>query len=344
MPEPRTGIRAVAKRAGVGISTVSRVFSGRAEVAPATRKKVLEAAEELGYRPDIVAQSLRSGATRSVGFIADDLGNHLNTEIATGAEGSLRSSGYSLLVMNSEMDPALDAENIRVLQARRVDALVMTPVTEGDPTLVHAVRHAGVPTVIVDGDLPGIPDLNFVVSDHRDGARVALRHLLELGHRRISVFTGSTALRSARERAQACDEVREESGPGITIRHVESVLTPDGGREAAAGELRRRDPPTALVVGGDQLLTGVIDTVVSADLKLGQDISLVSSDPVALAAVFRPALATITRDSFGLGRHAADIVLRAVTGPRLPPQRVVLPTVFEPRLSVGPAPKRPGRQ
>ena len=100
-----------------------------------TRRKVLAAAEALGYRPDILAQSLRRGATTSAGFIADDLSNHLNIDIATGAEGVLRSQRYSLLVMNSEMDADLDAENIRVLASRRVDALLMTPVTEDDAGL-----------------------------------------------------------------------------------------------------------------------------------------------------------------------------------------------------------------
>lgn len=336
--ERRPGIKAVADRAGVGIATVSRVFSGSAEVSPPTRRKVLTAAKALGYRPDILAQSLRRGATTSAGFIADDLSNHLNIDIATGAEGVLRSRRYSLLVMNSEMNPSLDAENIRVLASRRVDALLMTPVTEDHAGLIRALRDLTMPIVIVEGDLPGVPGASFVVSDHRAGTVAALRQLLSLGHRRISVLAGPAELRSARERALASRDVSAETAPDVTIRHVEVELTPEGGRLAAQAELARPDPPTALVVGGNQLLTGVLDSIATADLSLGRDISLVTSDPVALAGVFRPALATITRDSFRLGQQAAQIALRALADSSLVPQRLMLPTRFEPRASIGPPP------
>lgn len=301
MSDRRPGIKAVADRAGVGIATVSRVFSGSAEVSPPTRRKVLAAAKALGYRPDILAQSLRRGATTSAGFIADDLSNHLNIDIATGAEGVLRSQRYSLLVMNSEMDPSLDAENIRVLASRRVDALLMTPVTEGDASLVRALRELTMPIVIVEGDLPGVPGASFVVSDHRAGAAAALRHLLGLGHRRITVLAGPADFRSARQRALASRDVDAEATPDVSIRHIEAALTHEGGRLAVQAELARPDPPTALLVGGNQLLTGVLDSIAAADLTLGRDISLVTSDPVALAGVFRPALATVSRNSLAWG-------------------------------------------
>ena len=334
----RVGIKDVAGRAGVGIATVSRVFTGSAEVAPATRLRVLEAAEELGYRPDRLAQSLRLGATMSAGFVADDLGNHLNIEIATGAERALRRHRYSLLVMNSEMDPALDAQNIAVLRDRRVDALMMTPVTEDDPGLIAAVNEAGMPVVIVEGDLPGASSVGFVLSDHRSGAASALRHLVELGHRSISVITGPLDLRSARQRALACDDVSEDAGGAVHIRHLVTELSAEGGHRASRVALDEDDPPTAVVVGGDQLLTGVLDVIAAAGLELGRGISLVTSDPVALASVFRPPLATITRDATGLGDHAAEILLRALDDPTSDPEEVILPTRYEPRASVGPAP------
>jgi LacI family transcriptional regulator len=338
MSASRPGIKAVAARAGVGIATVSRVFSGSAEVTPATKRRVVDAARELGYRPDILAQSLRLGATTSAGFITDDLSNHLNIDIATGAEQVLRSHRYSLLVMNSEMEPGLDAQNIGVLQSRRVDALMMTPVTEDDPALISVLGGLDIPIVIVDGDLPGVSQASFVLSDHRGGAAAALRFLIELGHRRISVLAGPDDFRSARERRMAVEQVASEASSETAIRHVVTELTAEGGRDASREELGRDEPPTALVVGGDQLLTGVLDVVGSLDLTLGRDISLVTSDPVALAGVFRPALATITRDAIGLGHQAAEIMLRALADRTLPPERVVLPTEFEPRDSIGPPP------
>lgn len=115
---------------------------GSAPVNAGLKERVLTAAEELRYQPDILAQSLQRGATMSVGFITDDLSNHLNIDIATDAESALRARHYSLLVMNSEMDARLDVSNVRVLQARRVDALMMTPVTEDDAERTGCERRS----------------------------------------------------------------------------------------------------------------------------------------------------------------------------------------------------------
>ena len=340
MPARRPGIKSVAERANVGIATVSRVFTGSAQVNPERRARVLKAAAELGYQPNILAQSLRRGATMSAGFIADDLGDHLNTMIATGAESELRSRRFSLLVMSSEMEPSLDAENVRVLSSRRVDALMMAPVTEDDAGLVAALEDIDIPVVIVEGDLPGATSASFVVSDHRAGTAAALEDLLALGHRDIAVLTGPEMYRSARERAAATIDVGTGAGPGVRIWHEPTLLSPSGGEAATSRALARAERPTALVVGGDHLLTGVLGVIGAAGLVLGTDISVVTSDPVPLAGLFSPPLATITRDARGVGRQAAKILLRQLGDSDAEPERVMLPTVYERRPSVGPPPRR----
>src|SRR5947209_9416080 len=119
----RPSIREVAERAGVAMSSVSRVLSGHAPVSEAMRSRVLRAVDELNYEPHFLAQSLRSGATKTVGFSLSDIANPVIAEHARGAEEVLRAAGYSMLVMNSEHDPLLEASHIRTLQGRRVDGL-----------------------------------------------------------------------------------------------------------------------------------------------------------------------------------------------------------------------------
>jgi LacI family transcriptional regulator len=331
------GIRDVAARAGVGLATVSRVLAGRTDVRPELRERVLAAAAELGYEPDVLAQSLRRGASRSVGFIADDLANHLIADIATGAEGALRAEGYSLLVMNSEMEAALDPVNIRVLRARRVDALMMAPVTEDDPALLAALGSLDMPLVIVEGDLAADVRASFVVSDHRAGTVAVLRHLLSLGHRRIALLTGPQVIRSARERRLGLDDVSGEVPSGVRLVHRSVELSAAGGREAAAALLADPQPPGAVVVGGDRMLVGVLGAVGDAGLELGRDISLVTCDPVPLASVYRPPLAAVMRDASGVGRTAAKLLLRRIAVPGTAPESFVLPTTYVPAASVGPA-------
>jgi LacI family transcriptional regulator len=334
----RVGIKDVAARAGVANATVSRVLSGSTDVRADLRERVLRAAGELDYQPDILAQSLRRGATRQVGFIADDLSNHLIADIATGAESVLRAHGYSLLVMNSERDIALDPANLRVLHARRVDALMMCPVEEDDPDTLAALRGVGVPLCVVEGDLPPSVAASYVHSDHRDGMAHALRHLVDLGHRRITVIAGPVRYRSARQRALGLQDVASEDRHGLTLRHVETELTPRAARDATLAALDVASPPTAIATGGDGSLPGVIAAIDDLGLALGEDLSLVTSDPGDLGPVFRPPLAAITRDGALIGATAAQLLLERLVEPRLGPRTVILPTVFEPRASVGPPP------
>ena len=141
-PTPRRiGIRDVAQRAGVAISTVSKVFSGRGEVMPALRLRVLSAASELGYQPNSIAQSLRRGATDLIGFVASDLSDPFSAEIVAGAEFVLRPAGYALLVMSSNHDPATDAANVRHLNSRRVDSILVSPSREDDAGLLAALAE-----------------------------------------------------------------------------------------------------------------------------------------------------------------------------------------------------------
>lgn len=337
-PTKRVGIKDVAARAGVAIATVSRVLSGNAEVRADLRERVLLAAAELDYQPDVLAQSLRRGATRSMGFVADDLANHTIADIATGAESVLRAHDHSLLVMNSERDPSLDVLNVRVLRSRRVDALMMCPVEEDDPATVAILRSLDIPLCVIEGDQPDSVRASYVHSDHRAGAVDALRHLVELGHSTIALITGPARYRSARQRLLAIDDVATRVAPGITFVHREVELDADDG-EAAMRDLLGLDAcPTAVLVGGVRLLVGVLRAIESAGLELGRDMSFVTTDPVSVASVFRPPLASITRDSFGVGRRAAEVLLERLGDPSTPPTTSLLPTIYEPRASVGPPP------
>src|SRR5438874_10647091 len=150
----RPGMREVADRAGVAMSSVSRVLSGHPDVSPKMRRAVMAAVEELGYRPDMLAQSLRSGKTFSVGFTVSDISNPVLADIVTGAEKRLREGGYSLLLTNSEGNGELDAEQISLLQRRRVDGLILSLADENHPATVTALREVSVPVVLVDRDVP----------------------------------------------------------------------------------------------------------------------------------------------------------------------------------------------
>jgi LacI family transcriptional regulator len=339
----RASMRQVAEHAGVAMSSVSRVLSEHPDVSARMRERVLAAVEELGYEPDLLAQSLRRGATQSVGFVVGDISNPLLSEIALGAEVALRKRGYSMLVTNSEGRPDLDARHIRLFQQRRVDALLLSLADETDAETRRALAQVEVPVVLIDRDVPGI-DASQVLSDHRGGIRAAAEHLIRLGHRRIGLLAGSPELRPTRERAEALEATCGEFA-GVEAAVRAGSYSAEHGERACAELLDGPGAPTALIAGGNQILVGVLRTLRARGLRVPDDVSLVTCDEVPLSAFLEPPIAAITRDPRLIGQVGAELLLGRLAGGA--PRRRVLETRFTPRPScAAPAggPARPARR
>ncbi|HET7717094.1 MAG TPA: LacI family DNA-binding transcriptional regulator [Bauldia sp.] len=338
-PPRRIGIRDVAQRAGVAISTVSKVFSGKGEVMPALRMRVLTAAAELGYQPNSIAQSLRRGATDLIGFVASDLSDPFSAEIVAGAEFILRPAGYALLVMSSNHEPETDAANVRYLNSRRVDAMLVSPSREDDRGLLAALAEFDGPIVAIESEFRSHFPVDSVCADHRQGMRQAVDHLVRLGHRRIAALTGPLARRSGRERlAGFLESLRshhcEQRGLPISTDH-------DAGA-AEAEVLRLLDsaaPPTALLAGGLALLTGTLRALHKRELAPGRDLALIGWDDGPLAELSVPPIAVVDRDPRGLGAAAAALALKRLghrgTGDGEPAHVEVHPARFIARASCG---------
>lgn len=323
--------------AGVAMSSVSRVLSGHPDVSPVMRERVMEAVDRLGYQPDLLAQSLRRRASLSVGFVVGDISNPLLAEIALGAETALRDARYSMLLTNSENDPALDARHVQLLEQRRVDGLLLSLAAETHPETTAALRSFDAPMVLIDREVPHTVRASAVLSDHRTGVRDAVRHLLELGHRRVGLILGQP-MRFSRERTLGLQDAYRERELPPTYVILEGHLTPAHGEQATRAMLDSHDAPTALVAGGNQILVGVLAELARRELRLGRDVSLVSCDEISLTALFTPPIAVVRRDTRELGRRAAEILLDHLSGEE-ELQHVTLPTEFVARSSCGPPPR-----
>lgn len=330
-------MREVAERAGVAMSSVSRVLSNHPDVSPAMRDRVLAAVDELGYEPDILAQSLRRKETRTVGFVVGDISNPLFAEIALGAEGALRENGYSMLLTNSESDPVLDARHVHLLRQRRVDGLLLSTASEDSPDLFEALEGFDGPVVLIDRELPAELGASAVLSDHRSGMRDAIGHLLDLGHRRIGLIIGQP-LRFSRERRIGLEEAYGQRGLEESFTVLEGRLSSEHGRSATRELLAAAEPPTAIVTGGNQILLGAIEEIHDRGLALGSELSLVSCDTVSLTELHQPPIAVVRRDPREIGRRAGGVLLRHLTDESAPREEVTLPTEFVARASCGPPP------
>src|SRR5207248_7056581 len=172
---------------GVAMSSVSRVLSGHPDVSDVMQARVLAAVAELGYQPDLLAQSLRRRETMTIGFAIGDISNPLFAEIVAAAETRLRAGGYSMLLTNSEASAELDAAHIRLLAQRRVDGIILSVSDERNTETLVALERLDVPVVILDRDVE-VPGAVNVFTDHRHGMRQAVAHLLDLGHREIAMI------------------------------------------------------------------------------------------------------------------------------------------------------------
>jgi LacI family transcriptional regulator len=345
-PPRRIGIRDVAQRARVAISTVSKVFSGRGEVMPALRMRVLTAASDLGYQPNSIAQSLRRGATTLIGFVASDLSDPFSAEIVAGAEFVLRPAGYALLVMSSNHDPSTDAVNVRHLNSRRVDSILVSPSREDDRELLVALAEFDGPIVALESELRTHLPIDSVCADHRGGMREAIGHLVGLGHRRIAALTGPVTRRSGRERLAGLLEGLRAQGLEDRALPIATEHRADAAEAEVLQNLDGAAPPTALLACSLPLLVGALRAIDRRGLAVGRDLALVGWDDAPLAELSRPPIAVVDRDPRGLGAAAAALALRRLGHGGVrdegPARSEIRPTRFIPRASCMAVPLRPG--
>jgi len=332
----RPSMREVAQRAGVALSTVSRVISSHPDVSPRMRERVLRAVQELGYEPNFLAQSLRRGATHSIGFLLSDIANPVVAQIVHGAEEVLRTAHYSMLVMSSENDPLLDAAHIHFLQGRRVDGLIILMVSERRKATIDALASLTIPVVVIDRDVPKRIRASMVLSAHQTGMIAAVGRLLDLGHRRIGLVHWPLHLRPGRERLAGLRQAFAARGLPDTAQTIVGFTAEQG--EVGAGQLLDNPiRPTALIAGSNQLLIGCLRALIRRGLRPGIDIALVSCDDVPLTELYVPPIAVVARDNFATGRAAAELLLHRLGG-QDEPETVVLETTFVDRPSCCPPP------
>jgi LacI family transcriptional regulator len=335
-------IQEVARRAGVAPSSVSRVFNDHPQVSPAMRRRVLRAAEALGYQPDPLARGLRSGTTYVAGFVLRDISNPLFADIAKGAEDGLRQAGYSMLLANSEGSPDLDVTSVQVFQRRRVDGLILALQSESYPPTLEALERFPGALVLMDREIEGLT-AGAILCDHRTGVQAAVSHLLALGHRRIGLLAGPDTIRVTRERIRGYMEAHRAHG-FETSPHLLRLgsYTERFGYEQTLALFRSGVRPTALVAAGVQLAVGVLFALRELALRPGHDLALVSCDETELMRAFEPPISAVTRDAYRIGQKAAEMLIAIMLHGRQPGVEV-LPTTYVPRgTSVAPLSREAG--
>ncbi|RMF18628.1 MAG: LacI family transcriptional regulator [Gammaproteobacteria bacterium] len=320
-------IKDVSRLAGVSIATVSRVVNNSAPVNEATRERVYQAMQELGYTPNVFAQGLVTRRSNTIGLVLPGLQGAFFSRLITAIESTLREQGISLVVSvgNTRRDLILDA--ITKMRAQRCDGIMLSPHCLGDDDLL-SLFDSPVPLVLLNRSLPEHADVCVSV-DNREGGRMMTDYLIRRGHRRIACITGPMLNMEARHRLEGYRTAMRTAGLDInTDWIVEGNFEMQGGFEAVQTLMQRKADVTALFIGNDQMAVGALRAYKAAGIRIPEQISMGGFDDDLYTDLLDPALTTLHQPLEEMGQAAAHIMLHRLGLRKQPVEQ----TIFSPTL------------
>ncbi len=324
-----TTIYDIAKAAGVTATTVSYALTGKGSVSNATRARVLKYARELGYRPNLVARSLITRQTRTIGLVMPMIVNTFYAQMAEVVERRAYASGFRTFVTNTYEDEQLGFELLEDLAARRVDGVIAMPLGLSFAA-VQSMADSGLPVVCCMWEENDEKISLCVGVDFAAGGRAAAEHLLALGHRRIAVVAHGTpgGRLNHHLRVSGFREALALAGypldPSL-LKFGDSSL--ESGSLAARELLALPTPPTAIFATNDFMAIGVIATAWKMGVHVPEDLSVVGFDDIILASYTAPPLTTVVMDIAILAEKSLDVLLGLIEG-----RPVVSPALITPAL------------
>lgn len=315
----------VAEFAGVSAATVSRVLNNVSTVDPVLAERVRAAVDHLGYRSNGVARSLRRRRTDVWALIISDISNPFFTSVARGVEDVAQRAGYSVVLCNSDEDPAKESQYFDVAEREQVSGVILSPNVSGSD--LSRLAGAGIPVVAVDRPLD--KPVDTVMADSIEGARAATAHLFEEGWRRPACITGPATAETAEQRVvgylQAYSEQRRRSSRTL-IKHCD--YRSDTARDAVTALLSLRNPPDSFFVANSTMALGALEGFDQHGVVPGRDVGLVAFDDAPWARFVNPPMSTVQQPAYEIGRRAAEMLLDRIEGREdgAQPRKVLLPT------------------
>jgi DNA-binding LacI/PurR family transcriptional regulator len=304
----------LAKLAGVSSGTVSNVINGVAGVSERSRKKVFGAIKALNYRPNLIARSLRTNRTQTLGMVVPDITIPFFPKLIRGAESAARKAGFFLIVLDSENDGGREADMLALLRAQRVEGILLVAAGEvGDKSAYGSLAAEGPPLVCVDRVPEGL-GVDSVCVDDSQAAEMAVSHLLEKGHSQIAIITGPLHLQNEQERLRGYRRALQKSG--IPIRDLliwkGSFKEDEVANLCQRGLLRPANRPTALFATNGVTGLAALRTISAMGLTTPDDIAFVTFDELNSEPLFRPGITSIVQPAYEIGSRAVEVLLKRI--------------------------------
>lgn len=319
-------IRDVATAAGVSVSTVSHVINQTRFVSEETQARVLAAMEDLNYKPNRLASSLRrkDKRTNTLGLLIPDSANPFFAEVLRGIEDACFKAGYSVFLCNSDDDPKKEQNYIEVLLGKQIDGIILVSAGAHEDSLI-LLENNRVPFVLVDREVSGAI-IDSVLVDNKTGGYQATNYLIELGHKRIGCIAGPSLLNPSAARVEGYQKALSKKN----LFHDDLIFMGDfraqSGSDAAKQMLDLDNPPTAIFACNDMMAVGALHATDEAGLNVPGDISIVGFDDIPLASFTKPPLTTVAQPGQDMGLQAAEMVISRIEDQYLPARNEILST------------------
>lgn len=325
-------IREVAKAAGVSITTVSRALNGYSDVNLDTKRRIMEVAERLNYHPSQVARSLVMKRTRTIGLLISDFnrepgGQYFMFDVLAGIHERLAAVGYDLTLVSTTTAQQRLVSYLDLCTEKRFDGVIVMGIRLDDP-YVHEVVEAPLPSVVID-----LPLLSkhcaYVMADNVNGARFAVRHLTERGHRKIGFVNGHQHAAVSQERRRGYEEACRAQKIAFDADWVyDSDFTLEGGIRGVQELRARHKDMTAIFFASDLMAIGALRYCREEGIQVPEDLALVGFDNIDLTQFVTPAISTIAQPLYEMGATAAELLVGMLDDNRLPEGRMLSPELI----------------
>jgi LacI family transcriptional regulator len=301
-------MRDVASLAGVSVGTVSNVLNAPDRVSGPTRERVRAAIDQLGWTRNESARQLRAGQSQTIGIVVMDIGNPYFADVCLGAEDTLYAEGYSVYIGNSDQQEGREELLLRHFEQYRVRGVILAPI--GDDECARGLRRRGIPVVMIDRSHDN--DFCQIGLDDIAGGRLAVSHLLQLGHRRLAIVGGPSALAQVRDRRVGAATALRQAAADATLLSISTPTLTAAPGVAVAGQIAAMAPherPTAVFACNDLLAIGLLQGFVAAGLRVPEDLALIGYDDIAFAAAAAVPLSSVRQPRREIGARAAALLL-----------------------------------
>lgn len=325
----------VAKKAGVSITTVSRVINNHPYVQEETRQRVKTLLKEMNFIPNSNASSLVRKTTHTIAVIIPDITNHFFTTLLRGIEDKANENGFAVIFGNTDEDVQKEQTYIQMFMERRVDGLIVDPVSPKGQNLMSIIKNE-IPLVLVDREIEGITS-EHIGADNLGGAQKLVEYLINLGHRKIAIISGSSEISVYRQRVEGFRLALQKAGLPLDESMILMGDKPNKevGIRLTRELLRQPNRPTAIFAANNFLAIGAVTALEELQLKIPKDMEIVCFDDNGSDSVLHPFFTSMNQPAYMMGQMAVDLLMRQMKQKQAAPAKIILESNFCIRKSAG---------